>query len=172
MQKINIIKIKGKTMNLSILRKFLKFDHELGTYEIISDYIKIYKSNPRDKYPMVKIYDKFYQIHRLAWMDFYNINQYKDLPKCIDHIDRNKHNFKITNLRDVTIKENNKNRYNKNDPAKYGKCVYYNEILKQYSVKMAFDGGIKYTKNFDTLTDAQNYVKEKFLEHAYWLVDA
>lgn len=157
-------------MKLSTLKDILKFDHENGTYEIITNSIKIYKSNPKSGYPCIKLYNKVYQIHRLIWMDYYNIENYKSVPKCIDHIDRNKHNFKIKNLRSVSIKENNKNRNIKSDPAKYGKCVYYNEILNQYIVRMVFDGGIKYTETFQELSDAKHFVTEKFKIHAYWLL--
>jgi len=157
-------------MKLSTIKDILKFDYDNGTYEIITNCITIYKSNPKNGYPSIRIYNKEYMIHRLIWMVYYNIEHYKFLPKCIDHIDRNKHNFKIKNLRSVSIKENNKNRNKKSDPAKYGKCVYYNEILNQYTVRMAFDGGIKYTETFEKLEDATKFVTEKFNIHAYWLM--
>jgi hypothetical protein len=56
-------------------------------------------------YRRIKINNKSYRTHRLAWLLFY-----KEHPRhYIDHIDRNKLNNAIINLRDVTPSENCRN---------------------------------------------------------------
>lgn len=50
-----------------------------------------------------------YYVHRLVYSTFHNIPQKDFGNKVIDHIDRNKHNNNLDNLRLVSISENNKN---------------------------------------------------------------
>ena len=58
-----------------------------------------------NKYIRVFIYGKLYQAHRLAWYMYYG----KEPKYGIDHIDGNKHNNAISNLRDVPQSSNAKN---------------------------------------------------------------
>jgi hypothetical protein len=48
---------------------------------------------------------KFYLLHRMAWLYVYG-----ELPKIVDHINRNKTDNRITNLRNTTLRGNNLNR--------------------------------------------------------------
>jgi hypothetical protein len=57
------------------------------------------------KYFYISLNNTLYATHRLAW--FY---VYKEWPNTIDHIDNNKSNNKIVNLRNVSQKENTRNR--------------------------------------------------------------
>lgn len=60
----------------------------------------------KTNYRQVTINHKRYTVHRLAWLIVYG-----EWPKNdIDHIDKDRRNNKITNLRDVTNSENQKNR--------------------------------------------------------------
>ena len=160
-------------MNLSTLRKCILFDHINGIAMNLNppehDVLISINSNKLKCYPSIKIDNKRFLTHRLAWMDYYSINDYYLLPKCIDHVNRNKFDYRIENLKEVSIGENNKNRDLKNDVIKYGKCVYYNDQLQKYTVKMAFDGGIQYRETFDDLVSAQKFVQNKFDLHAPWL---
>ena len=60
-------------------------------------------------YPKVYIDKKYYTLSRVVW-----ILMNGDIPEgmVIDHIDRDKNNNKIDNLRVVTQSDNNKNRVN------------------------------------------------------------
>ena len=69
----------------------------------------------KDGYIQISIFGSKEYAHRLAWL--YKNGEY---PKYqIDHINGNKEDNRIENLRDVTINENSKNRpkdkHNKND---------------------------------------------------------
>lgn len=57
-------------------------------------------------YIVVRVDDKLYAVHRLAWLYVHGV-----FPVgCIDHIDGNKTNNSIKNLRDVSVSENFQNR--------------------------------------------------------------
>lgn len=54
-----------------------------------------------DGYWRIYIKGKGYYLHRVIWFYFHGV-----WPKELDHIDRNKSNNKLENLRSVTHKEN------------------------------------------------------------------
>lgn len=56
-------------------------------------------------YLVISVENKDYRAHRLAWLYHHGHD-----PLTIDHIDGNKTNNKITNLRSVSLSENQKNR--------------------------------------------------------------
>ena len=58
-----------------------------------------------NKYIRIFIFGKLYQAHRLAWYMYYG----KEPEYGLDHIDGNKHNNAIDNLRDVPQASNAKN---------------------------------------------------------------
>jgi len=62
------------------------------------------ESTTKDGYKCISVFGKSYQSHRLAW--FYI---HKKWPNQIDHIDHDKTNNVINNLRDITSLENNRN---------------------------------------------------------------
>ncbi len=97
-------------------------------------------------------YKRFY-LHRLVWLFHYG-----NLPICIDHIDGNKQNNKIENLRQVTHSQNSLNmkiRANKKIPIKnvYG-------YRGGYEVKFCKDGIKKRFGPFSSLTEAENFAIE------------
>lgn len=57
-------------------------------------------------YRQIKIGPKFYTEHRLAW--FYVHGRWPS--DCVDHVDRNKLNNSIDNLREATAQQNRRNR--------------------------------------------------------------
>ena len=57
-----------------------------------------------NKYVSIRIQGKAYLAHRLAWLITYGKMPKKD----IDHIDRNRQNNRIDNLREVTASENSR----------------------------------------------------------------
>lgn len=109
---------KNKPIELDNTKEW-KFMKDNNEYKI-SNYGDVYsiKSNIILKanlthmgYNMIRLYiknvKKDFLIHRLVYDTFKGI---KDNKKFIDHIDRNKLNNHIDNLREVTGTENNKNR--------------------------------------------------------------
>ena len=101
-------------MTQETLKEFLRYDKHTG------DFIWIKKTHGRsnmkngDKagfidyngYVIIKLFGKSYKAHRLAWLYHYG-----NFPKqYIDHINHNKIDNSIKNLRDVELSANQRNR--------------------------------------------------------------
>lgn len=105
---------------------------EAGTYS---------KANNRKT---VRVYNKIYYTHRIIYLMHHGY-----LPAQIDHIDTNKHNNRIENLRAATPAQNQRNKAiphnntsgHKNISWKNGKWV----------VELKLDGKSKYFGRFDDL---------------------
>ena len=131
---------------------------------------EIYRQNKKDKkfkllkprlekgYYRVCLYidkiSKFYLVHRLLGMVFI---PNPDNKPCIDHIDKNKLNNDLSNLRWATYKENNDNRDFK---SKTNYFYIYKTKVDTYKVVKALKGTnkIEFTKTFKTLEDAESFI--------------
>ena len=79
-------------------------------------------------YRYIQLNGRKYAAHRLVWFI-----EYGCFPSLfIDHIDGNKLNNHISNLREVTIKQNNENRGAQKNNKIGIKGVSYNKKLKKY----------------------------------------
>ena len=98
---------KENFLTQEYLKSILEFDSEKGTFTW-----KVAKSRSVKVgtlagtknslgYHSIRIDKVDYLAHRLAWFYTYNI-----WPSIIDHIDRNRSNNKLSNLRDVSQSEN------------------------------------------------------------------
>jgi|SRR3990172_7952394 len=99
-------------ISLNDLRKMINYDHETGYMTRVKDdkKHKSIKCNSghiqKDGYLAIYVGGKTYLSHRLAWLYFHG-----ELPKgVIDHIDGNKLNNSIVNLRDVDRSGNAQNQ--------------------------------------------------------------
>lgn len=138
------------------LKSIFSYDPEIGIFrwEIkparnveIGD---IAGSKNKHGYILIKIKKKHYYAHRLAWLYVHGI-----FPENkIDHIDRDKANNKIQNLREVTAQQNAFNRNsNKNSTSKYI-GVHWCSRNKRYVSKITCNGKIKCLGYFINETDA------------------
>ena len=76
--------------------------------------------------------------------------------KCIDHIDNNKLNNNVNNLRYATIKENSMNRkLNSNTSSNY-KGISYNKKNNKWIAYIRINGKLKHLGYFDNIDDAIN----------------
>lgn len=117
-------------------------------------------------YYSLVINGKRYYNHRLIYLYHYGF-----LPKYIDHIDNDKSNNLIENLRSVTQSQNLMNSKSaKNSSSKY-KGVYYHKKAKKWVAQIHIDGKLKYLGIFKSEIDAAlTYNKvaiEYFDEYAY-----
>lgn len=86
----------------------------------------------------IKINSKGYGVHKVAW---YIVH--KQLPKYVDHIDNNKRNNKLINLREVTQSQNMLNMNNKNSMNTSGfRGVYFNRKAKAWQVQIKVEGKV------------------------------
>jgi hypothetical protein len=110
-------------------------------------------------YAMVQliIEGKTYRIrgHRFAWYLHYG-----HLPiNSIDHIDGNRSNNKIDNLRDVTVQQNQWNHTK-------AKGYSWHKASNKFSSQIKIDGKMKHLGLFNTEQEARNsYLKAKEIYH-------
>jgi hypothetical protein len=146
LEKCQLAKEKGYTYN-----------HSTG--EIKGVYGKIITNKDRYGYIQCRVYyaTKPFLIlgHRLAWFLHYGT-----LPNnSLDHIDGNKSNNKIDNLRDVTAQENQWNRTT-------AKGYFWNKRLKKFHAQIHINNKKKYLGLFQTEQEARNaYLKAKEIHH-------
>lgn len=95
-------------------------------------------------YKVVCINGKSYRVHRLIWIMFNG-----DIPNSIfvDHIDRNKLNNKIENLRLATNQENNRNNSSNG--------FTWEPEREVFRVGIGIDGKRKHIGRYDTIIDAR-----------------
>tara|TARA_E500000318_G_C3530232_1_gene200160 strand:+ start:173 stop:694 length:522 start_codon:yes stop_codon:yes gene_type:complete len=100
-------------------------------------------------YRTIKIEGQTYKAHRLVWK--YHCG--KDPKEFIDHIDGNRSNNNMENLREATTQQNGYNR----GPSKNNKlgikgvCKYKNK----YIAEIVINGKRKYLGFFDTIEEAR-----------------
>jgi hypothetical protein len=93
------------------------------------------------------------QSHQLAWFLYYN-----EVALYVDHIDRNKRNNKIDNLRSVTSQENNFNRTCKGS--------FYNKLNKNWRAQISINNKTINIGTFKTEEEAiQSYLNAKKTYH-------
>jgi len=116
--------------------------------------------NKKNGYYYVSLNNKTYSLHRLLAIQY--IPNPEGKP-TIDHIDRNRQNNSLDNLRWATHSENNKN-------MKVKGCVHLNMMKKKDKVYNYFrvqirHNKIKYSKSFKTREEAEEHLKEKVEEY-------
>lgn len=135
------------------LKQLLKYDKSTGEFEWV-DYSKACRKNKvgskyNTGYMIVSINYKRYQLHRLAWL-----YEYGYMPKFIDHINGDKSDNRISNLREVTKSQNSRNM-KKNTKNKSGFTgVHYNKNTSKW-VAQIYDGvKIVHLGSFDNKDEA------------------
>lgn len=112
-------------------------------------------------YIIIKIHGFRYQAHRLAWLYVYGKN-----PDCfIDHINGNRSDNRIDNLRDVSHKTNAQNIHGHKIN---NKCKFLGVIKRRnkFFSQIWIDGKKTYLGQFDTPEEAhQAYIKAKRQHH-------
>ena len=109
-----------------------------GYYVII-----LYKNNKGNK--------KY--IHRLIAESFIENPENKD---CVDHIDRNKQNNNLNNLRWATHSENHMNIMTRKNNTSSKTGVQYYKRTKQWVASIQIKGVSKYIGHFNNFEDAVN----------------
>lgn len=106
-------------------------------------------------YRHIRINNNFYQAHRLIWIYFNN--QIKD-GAVIDHIDGNRLNNHIENLREASVSENRVN-------CTTSKNIYFHSQRNKYILETRKDGR-QIREAFNSLEEAINR-RKSFLEEIH-----
>ena len=111
-------------------------------------------------YKHIIVNRKKYYAHRLAWLYVYGT-----LPKYIDHIDGNRINNCISNLREVNSKQNSLNRKISSNNKSGVKGVEWNKQSKKWRAHISIDGKPTYLGSFNNLDDAKKVIEETRIKH-------
>lgn len=98
-------------------------------------------------YLQTSVFYKRYANHRLIFLMHYGY-----LPKFLDHVDENKLNNSIENLRPATINENNRNVGMKKNNTSGFKGVYWNKKSQKWIVNVKVNGK---TRHFGCFLDKE-----------------
>lgn len=103
-----------------------------------------------------------FRVHRLIWLMHYNT-----LPQMIDHIDGDKLNNRIENLRECTYSENNQNQFKATKRNKSGFLGVVSDKVG-YRARIRVNNVQRDLGTFRTPEEAhQRYLQEKRLIHPY-----
>jgi hypothetical protein len=117
-------------------------------------------------YIHIGINKKLYKLHRLVYKYFNKDWDITDISTTnqIDHININKLDNRIENLRVVNSSENNRNKNKfKNCSSKY-KGVSWHKSNNKWRVNIAIDGKVKHLGLFDNEEEAYECYKKKYDE--------
>lgn len=130
---------------------------------------KLVVCNPTkgQRYLRIGINGKPYSLHRMIFL-----HQHGYLPKVTDHIDGNKLNNKIENLREVTQQQNCVNRKHHTNSKSPYKNVYWNKDANKWVVVMSIKKKRNYFGVFEDLeladlvaTEARNLYHGQYARH-------
>ena len=121
----------------------------------------------KKRYERITIDGKAYSLHRIIYLWHHGY-----LPKCIDHIDGNKENNNIENLREATQQQNCVNRKHHSNSKSPYKNVYWNKAANKWAVVMSVKHKRNYFGVFEDLeladlvaTEARNLHHGQFARH-------
>ena len=106
-------------------------------------------------YLTIKVNKKPYLAHKIIFSIHYGY-----IPKEIDHIDLNKLNNKIENLREATREQNQWNRKLQSNNSSGIKGVYWHKRDKSWRVQLRFNKKMNYIGSFKDLELAELVASE------------
>lgn len=113
-------------------------------------------------YRRIRVNKKDYHAHRLAWV-FHHGRWPKDQ---IDHINGDRGDNRIDNLRECNQSQNNANTRLKSNSTSGYKGVYWNKRRKKWSSAISVDGKFKMLGNFEDPKEAHAaYVRAAMLHY-------
>jgi hypothetical protein len=101
-------------------------------------------------YVLISINDRLYKAHRLAWLFVYG----EWPPEQIDHIDCDKLNNRIANLRLATMQENQRNVGLQKNNTTGIKGVCWHKRDRKFQAEIKVGGKRLHLGTFDTLAEA------------------
>ena len=107
-------------------------------------------------YLRVGLFGKHFRVHRLIYLMFHG-----DVPKILDHINGNKLDNRIENLRPATSSQNNSNSVKQKRNTSGIKNVYWNKNIKKWTVIIGVDKKLKYFGSYDSIEEAAEVAKQK-----------
>jgi hypothetical protein len=100
-------------------------------------------------YVHITIEGKQYRAHRLAWLYAHG-----RIPECIDHINGNPSDNRLSNLREATASQNAMNCPRGRNNSTGIKGVYLNRAIGRYGVSLMVGGKSQFLGYFASVEDA------------------
>ena len=113
-------------------------------------------------YLRIRIHGSAYPAHRIAWALYYGEDPY---PSVLDHINRDKTDNRISNLRLCTCSENNYNRGLPRNNTSGHRGVYYEKNKKTWRPSIRINGKTVSLGSYKTKEDAINARLKAEQEH-------
>ena len=110
-------------------------------------------------YVKLGLHKVHYYVHRIIYL-----MHHKVCPAQIDHIDNNKANNRIENLREATTQQNSCNEKLRSTNTSGVKGVYFNKRKQQWHARVSHFYKEIHVGYFKTLEEAEKAVKEKRAE--------
>lgn len=114
------------------LKEFLYYDKKTGVFS--KDGIK---QGSKSEHGYIRIYinGKIYLAHRIAWLYVYGV-----MPEQIDHINHNRADNRIKNLRNIAYAENSKNKTLSKNNKTGVSGIYFDKKRESFKVQIKSNG--------------------------------
>lgn len=136
------------------LQQLFYYDSETGSFTRLRDASNVKAGRitgcNSNGYKVISINKKLYYAHRLAWLYVYGTWPAKD----IDHINCNKSDNRLCNLREATHSQNKCNIGRKRNNKSGYKGVSWHKGAKKWDAKIRANGSRIYIGLFDTAEEA------------------
>ena len=109
----------------------------------------------KNGYLYISINNKLYRSHRLIFLMHYGY-----MPEYIDHIDNNRTNNRIENLRHATASENQYNRRISRNNTSGIKGISWSNSSKRWKAQVMHEGVTTYLGSFTSLEKASEVLKK------------
>jgi hypothetical protein len=143
------------------------FDYQDGTFIRRSTGVQIVANFGVKRYLRVFVDGKPRSLHRMIYLWHHG-----HLPKTLDHIDGDRANNKIENLREATQQQNCLNRKHHSNSKSPYKNVYWHQAMNKWTVVMQVDGSRKQLGYYDDVEladlvamEARNKFQGQFARH-------
>ena len=118
-------------------------------------------------YRRIEIDGICYTAHRLAWFYMHGV-----WPKVIDHVNGNRDDNRIDNLRSTTFLGNSQNRRADRGGTSALVGVSWDTACQKWRATIGVRGKSKHLGYFDTEQEAHSaYLKAKARHHTYWATE-
>lgn len=144
------------------IKDYLEYNSRLGIFTWVRDpgfkplKNTIAGSVSFSGYIKISFQNKMYYAHRLAW--YFSYDQWPNFQ--IDHINGNRQDNRISNLREANASQNQYNRgIPKNNESGF-KGVYYIRRLHKWKAEIRIEGKLKYLGLFNSPEEASKAYKD------------
>ena len=108
----------------------------------------------KDGYTQIKLKGRVYRAHKLAWLYMYG-----ETPRMVDHINGDRSDNRIANLRLASVKQNNENTTLRRDNKTGCRGVSFSQREGKYVARVEHNGKKILIGYFDDLAKAADQVQ-------------